>query len=92
MTTSFDTDVIELLGLPEPPQVDLCPAGDTLHLLPVAEVTRRLGVSRSTIYNWLNRDSPLHRSDFPRPVRVGLRAVRWRSDEIAEWIASRPGR
>ena len=27
---------------------------------------------------------------FPRPIRVGGRAVRWREDDIAAYLASRP--
>ncbi|WP_232222319.1 helix-turn-helix transcriptional regulator [Thioalkalivibrio paradoxus] len=27
---------------------------------------------------------------FPRPVRIGSRAVAWRSSDIAAWIATRP--
>ena len=27
--------------------------------------------------------------EFPRSVRVGRRAARWRSDEVDDWLASR---
>lgn len=27
---------------------------------------------------------------FPAPVRVGLRAIRWRPEEVEAWLAARP--
>ncbi|WP_285675117.1 helix-turn-helix transcriptional regulator, partial [Paralimibaculum aggregatum] len=41
------------------------------------------GLARSTIY--------LHiaRGEFPKPVRLGPRAVGWKEADIAVWIASR---
>ena len=27
---------------------------------------------------------------FPEPIKVTSRAVRWKSEEVAAWIASRP--
>ncbi len=53
-------------------------------LLRRREVERITGVSRSSIYR-LMQDS-----DFPRPVRIGPGAVRWKASEIMAWIDSRP--
>ena len=47
----------------------------------VEEIT---GLSRSSIYR-LMQDG-----DFPRPVRVGPAAVRWRTSDITVWLESRP--
>ena len=47
----------------------------------VEEIT---GLSRSSIYR-LMRDGK-----FPRPVKVGLAAVRWRASDITAWLESRP--
>lgn len=41
------------------------------------------GLSRSSIYR-LQADG-----QFPRPIRLGPRAVGWRADEIAAWIEQR---
>lgn len=35
------------------------------------EVQRRLGISRSTIYAYINRRSPSYRPYFPKPVHQG---------------------
>ena len=54
-----------------------------LSLLTRHQVEARCAISRSEIYKLMER------SAFPRPVRIG-RAVRWRSDDIAEWMSSLP--
>ena len=47
----------------------------------VEEIT---GMSRSAIYKRMQE------GDFPRPVRIGPTAVRWKASEIAAWVESRP--
>ena len=42
-----------------------------------------LGLSRSTIYRMMQE------GDFPRPVKIGRRAVGWSSEEIERWISER---
>lgn len=60
------------------------PAGVTLpRLLSASQVMDVLGVSRTTLYR-ITRDEA-----FSEAVRIGGRAVRWRADEIAEWIGRR---
>ena len=48
------------------------------------EVEQRCGISASTIY------AQMQAGDFPRPLRVGARAVRWPQSTIEAWLASRP--
>ena len=43
-----------------------------------------LGFKRSTIYRMLQD------GDLPPPIRVGPRAMRWRPEEIEEWLANQP--
>ena len=47
----------------------------------VEEIT---GMSRSLIYKMMLE------GEFPRPVRVGPMAVRWRASDITTWMESRP--
>ena len=47
----------------------------------VEEIT---GMSRSSIYR-LMQDG-----EFPRPVRIGPAAVRWRVSDLSAWLESRP--
>jgi prophage regulatory protein len=47
------------------------------------EVTQITGLSRSGLYDLIAKNQ------FPRPVKLGLRAVGWRRSEIVSWIDSR---
>ena len=53
-------------------------------LLNRAEVERRVGLRRSALYRLMRA------GQFPEPLKIGPRAVRWPSSEIEEWLASRP--
>jgi prophage regulatory protein len=47
------------------------------------EVLNLVGLSRATIYLMMAEGR------FPKPVKVGLRAVAWREADIEAWLASR---
>ncbi|WP_375573265.1 AlpA family phage regulatory protein [Seohaeicola saemankumensis] len=47
------------------------------------EIERLTGLSRSTIYAMMAAGA------FPRPVKLGKRAVGWRRADIALWLDSR---
>ena len=49
-----------------------------------AEVEKRCGISRSSIYRLMRRGM------FPEPVQIGPKAVRWPEAEISAWLAGRP--
>lgn len=51
--------------------------------LPV--VIERTGLSRSTIYEMMDRD------EFPRPVKIGARAIAWPNERLEAWMAERVG-
>ncbi|MBZ0103106.1 MAG: AlpA family transcriptional regulator [Thermoanaerobaculia bacterium] len=55
----------------------------TVRLLRRAEVERRTGLGRSSLYALMSC------GDFPRPARLGARAVGWSEAEIEEWCAQR---
>lgn len=52
---------------------------DVDRILRLREVRRVTGLSRSTIYNRLSRDS------FPKPIRLGPQSVGWRRSVIIDW-------
>ena len=56
----------------------------TGRLLRLSEVRSRTALGRSTIYRLMRN------GDFPEPLKIGDRAVRWRESEIEEWLAARP--
>ena len=56
----------------------------TDRLLRLSEVKSRCGLSRSSLYRMMRNGA------FPEPLKVGVRAVRWRESEIEDWLATRP--
>ena len=63
------------------------PSGDKeacMRLLTLREVCEMTGLSRSSIY------AMMAAGEFPRPIRIGARAVRWYENEVRAFIASRP--
>jgi prophage regulatory protein len=57
---------------------------ETLSLLRLPQVVKTCGLKKSAIYQRIQDGS------FPAPLKLGSRSVAWRSDEIREWIESRP--
>ena len=53
-------------------------------LLRRKEVVQMVGLSRASIYRLMDS------GDFPHPVRVGPRAVRWRLEDLEHWRSERP--
>lgn len=49
-----------------------------------ADVQELTGLGRSTIYKLMDE------ADFPRPVKVTGKTVRWPEKAVEEWLASRP--
>lgn len=64
------------------PSTQLNTAGATGTLLKINEVSKMVALSRSSIYKRLSEGA------FPKPVRLGKRAIRWHVDEIARWRES----
>ena len=54
--------------------------------LPRPEVEGLVRLKKSALYRLLNDPD----SDFPRPLKIGPKAIRWRRSEINEWLSSRP--
>ena len=52
-------------------------------LLRWREVSERTGLGRSALYEYTAR------GEFPRKVKVGLRAVAWVGEEVEAWIEAR---
>ena len=58
--------------------------GKVRELLRREEVEKRFGVSRSWIYNQMRAGR------FPEPIKISLRAVRWRVVDLDKWARERP--
>lgn len=44
------------------------------------EIEEQLGLARSTIYQMVAD------GEFPKPVKLGRRAVGWRAEEVENWF------
>lgn len=47
------------------------------------EVEEHIGVCKATLYRWIRKGS------FPRPLKLGPRAVGWRREDIERWLNER---
>ena len=54
-----------------------------MKFLKIKEVMEKTGCSKTKIYAMINTH------EFPRPYKIGT-ASRWRSDEVENWIKTRP--
>ena len=55
----------------------------TYRLITMKEVERTVSLKKSAIYKLM------HKGVFPKPIRIGSRAVRWRSDELEHYLETR---
>lgn len=49
-------------------------------LLRINQVCEKIGVKKSTVYKWMDEQK------FPRPLKLSPTCVRWREDDIANWL------
>lgn len=59
----------------------------SLRMLRRTEVQDRLGIARSTLYSYLNKNSPGYMPSFPKPVYLGA-TVLFLEHEVDEFVAS----
>ena len=53
------------------------------------DVKKMIGVSRSTVYDWINPKSPRFDNSFPKAVRLGINSIAWVDSELEDWLAKR---
>lgn len=56
---------------------------EPVRVLRLPEVLTLTGLKRSAVYE------SMARGDFPRPIKLTTRAVGWRVEAVAAWIANR---
>ncbi len=49
-------------------------------LLRLKQVTEITGLPRSTVYLYVSQ------GHFPKQIKIGLRSVAWREEDIQEWL------
>ena len=61
----------------------------TVKILRMRAVTAKLGIARSTIYDWLNPKSSRYDASFPKQRRLGQQSVGWLEAELDQWLQER---
>lgn len=64
-------------------------------VLRIRDVAKHIGLSESTIRNFLDTDGPWFDPSFPQPIRLGAgtgtrSSIGWRRVDIEAWVDSRP--
>lgn len=60
-----------------------------IKILRMSSVVNKIGVARSTIYDWINPKSPRYDATFPKQRRLGMQSVGWIESELDEWLLKR---
>ena len=58
-------------------------------ILRLPAFSQKVGYQRSSIYDKLDPASPRYDPTFPKPIRLGQRAIGFLESEAEEWIAAR---
>jgi len=61
----------------------------TVKILRMRAVAAKLGIARSTIYDWLNPKSNRYDATFPKQRRLGQQSVGWLEAELDQWLLQR---
>ena len=61
----------------------------TQRYIRIKELVILLGVSRSTIYDWLDEKSKRYDPTFPKKIKIGASAVRFSLIDIERWIETK---
>ena len=61
----------------------------TVKILRMPALTNKLGIARSTIYDWINPASPRYDETFPRQLHLGSQSVGWLESDIDHWLLQR---
>lgn len=60
-----------------------------MRILRIRAVMDKIGVSRSTIYDWLNPNSKRYDLTFPKQRKLGKQSIGWMEADIDEWLLQR---
>ncbi|AMT87200.1 AlpA family transcriptional regulator [Pseudomonas koreensis] len=58
-------------------------------ILRLKQLSERIGLGRSTIYDRMDTQSPRYDATFPKPIKLGPAAIGWIDSEITIWIEQR---
>lgn len=58
-------------------------------IIRLRELIQVIGLSRSTIYEKLNKASRRYDASFPAPIKLSNCAIGWRISDVDAWITER---
>ncbi|WP_405423464.1 helix-turn-helix transcriptional regulator [Pantoea stewartii] len=64
-------------------------SSSTVKILRMRAVAAKLGIARSTIYDWLTPKSNRYDATFPKQRRLGKQSVGWLEAELDKWLLQR---
>lgn len=62
------------------------PVFTPVRILRINEVMAMLGISRSTIYDWMDVKSTRYDANFPKRIKLGQKSVGWVESQLVEWL------
>lgn len=69
-------------------EMPMCITDNPVNVIPLLRepVVRETvgGIGHTTLWRWIREGR------FPKPVRLGANCVAWRSDDVDQWINTRP--
>ncbi|MGC9386440.1 MAG: helix-turn-helix transcriptional regulator [Hydrogenovibrio sp.] len=57
-----------------------------IELLNLNNLVKMLNISRSTIYRKIKPNAKQYDPTFPKPIKVGQKAIRWRLSDVEKWL------
>jgi prophage regulatory protein len=67
---------------------ELIQDNNKINILRLKDVTKKTGLSRSSIYDKMNPQSSRYDVSFPRQINISPRAVGWYESEINSWLVA----
>lgn len=64
-------------------------SSSTVKILRMPALINKVGIARSTIYDWINPKSTRYDKTFPKQRHLGNQSVGWLESEIDQWILQR---
>ncbi|MDM5118602.1 helix-turn-helix transcriptional regulator [Aeromonas hydrophila] len=60
-----------------------------IKVLRIKDLTNKIGMVRSTIYDWLNPKSPRYDETFPKPFKIEPSSIGWFEHDVDSWLIGR---
>lgn len=57
-----------------------------IKILRISAVMAKLGIARSTIYDWINPKSKRYDPTFPKQRKLGKQSVGWLEEDLDNWL------